>query len=108
MGPVLEHLPRAPQPGIQHSAVIAPQPGEEGHVVGATEDVHRVELDQTDSVHHPAEVPHVDPASGGRVVEALGGQGETASLIDGEGAHGEQPNLFSGQPPSSSMPSSPS
>ena len=87
MTPVLKHLTGPPEPRIQGSAVVDPEPGEEGHVVGAAEDIDRVELDQADSIHDTPEMTHVDPACGPSVGEALGTQCNPAGLVDGELPH---------------------
>ena len=87
MAPVLEHLAGPPQPPVQGRAVVGTEPGEKGHVMGAAEDIDRVELDEADSIDDAPEMTHVDPACGPRVVKALGAQRDTAGLFDGELPH---------------------
>ncbi len=59
-----EHLPRAPQPAVERIPAVGTEPGEEGHVMGPREHVHRVELDQAHPTHHPTEMPDVHPTRG--------------------------------------------
>jgi hypothetical protein len=55
--------------------------------MGATEHVHRVDLNQADPIQHPAEMTDIDPPFRSRLGKALGAQGVTTGLIDGEPAH---------------------
>ena len=85
--PVLEDLTRLPEPGVEGGAVVDAETGEEGHVVGAAEHIHRVELDESHPVHDPAEMTDVDAARRSGVGETLGAQRKAAGLVDGELSH---------------------
>ena len=88
VAPVLEHLPRPPYPIVEGVPVVGAKAGEEGQIVGPAEGVHRIELDDEGPIQHPPKMPDVDPAGRPGLGEALRGEGVTASLIDGDAAHG--------------------
>ena len=89
MPPVFEQPPpRPPGLGLQRLARIVPQPREAGQIVGAGDDVDAVDLDHAQP---PGDVANMAPAGGGglRAPEALGGQGDAAGGMRGEGfGHG--------------------
>ncbi len=57
--PVLEVLATFVQPDIQGCLVICPESRIERHVVRAHTDVHAIELDQAEPIHHPSKVTDI-------------------------------------------------
>ena len=81
VSPVFEQLAGPPVGDrVQQRRRIGPEPAVERQVVGALQDVDRVDLQQPGPAKHPAQVPAVGRAAGPRVGEALGGQRDPACL----------------------------
>ena len=82
VGPRLVELLSLVDGVVQERVRIGPQPREERHVVGAHQDVDRVDLKQADAIEHPAQVADIDAAARPRVNEALGRERDPARLAD--------------------------
>src|SRR5690606_38100360 len=87
VGPELEHLSRPPEPRVERVPVVGSETGEEGHVVGAGEDVDGIELDDTEATEHPPEVADVDSPSWFGVGEALSRERHPAGSVEAQPRH---------------------
>ena len=85
--PVFEDLAAAYGESIQRVRAVRTDPGEHGKVVAARDDVHRIQLQQTDVVHDPTKVPHVDPSLGSRATEALRADCDAPGSVEREASH---------------------
>ena len=89
VAPVLEQLAVGRRSREQVPRVRT-EAGEQRQLLRAHEDVHRVDLDEPDPVHHPPQVAAVHPAGRARVGEALRGQRHPPGLRAGEGERGHR------------------
>jgi len=82
VGPVLDEAAGRPVAGaVEQGGVVGAEPGEEGEVLAAGDDVDAVDLDDADAVDDPLDVPHPGtPRSGHRVGETLCGERDSARL----------------------------
>ena len=65
---------------VEQGGVIGAEPGEEGQVLRAHDDRHRVELQQADTTHHPPDMTPIDVAGGARVSKPLRRQRDASRL----------------------------
>ena len=84
MGPHLEPLVVTVGHPIQQLGPIEPEPREEGHVLRADHDRDRVELEQVEPAHDPAQMAAIDRALGSGVAEALSSQRDPPGLRYGK------------------------
>ena len=106
VGPVLDQAPRRPGrvvagDAVQQRAVIWPQAREHRHVVGAAEDVDRVELEDPEPGHQLPDLARPRWRGRPRAPEALGGQrdpprGGGAQSLRGAGHPGTVPDAAAG------------
>ena len=87
MEQVFEQLPPAMGGLVQKSPGIRPEPGENRKVVGAFENIDRVELQNGNSVNNPAQMSDIDPARRPWIGEPLRRQSNTTSLSGTEFLH---------------------
>src|SRR5690606_23951974 len=85
-----QRLQPHPYPIVEALLVVGAQPREERDVMGAVEDVDRVELHQLDALEYPPEVPDVDPAAGRRSPETLSGECNPPRPVGGQPPHTAQ------------------
>jgi len=85
VAPVLEHLVVVVGEAVEERAVVGPEAREEREVVAPDEHVDGVDLDQTETVEDPAEVPAVDPAARAAFPEALRPERDPAGLGERQG-----------------------
>jgi hypothetical protein len=80
VAPILEQLTGFGH-ARQHVARVRADACEQRQLLGAHENVHRVDLQQTDLVEDAAHMAAIDATSGARRCEALRGQRDSARLI---------------------------